>query len=72
MDHSKEQQAKGNWKKFKGHLQEAWGDLTGDDLDRYEGKRKQLEGHIQEKTGQSREAVREKIDEVSRKSKYSF
>jgi uncharacterized protein YjbJ (UPF0337 family) len=66
------QQAEGSWKQFKGRLQEAWGALTNDDLDRYEGKRERLEGYIQEKTGERREAIRERIDEISRKVKYKF
>ncbi|PEN12963.1 hypothetical protein CRI94_11900 [Longibacter salinarum] len=61
----KEQQAKGNWKQLKGKIKEAWGVLTDDDLDRYEGKRDQLEGHIQEKTGESREKIRKKLDRMS-------
>lgn len=72
MSSPSEQQAEGTWKQFKGQLQEAWGDLTGDDLDRYEGKREQLEGHIQEKTGENRKAVRKKIDRLSKDAKYSF
>lgn len=66
------QKAKGNWKQFKGRLQEAWGALTNDDLDRYEGKRQRLEGYIQEKTGESREAVRKKVDQLAREVKYKF
>lgn len=72
MDNPRKQQAEGNWKQFKGRIQEAWGDLTGDDLDRYEGKREQLEGHIQKKTGESREDVRRRIDRIARDTKYSI
>lgn len=72
MSSPRRQQATGAWKKFKGHLQEAWGALTDDNLDRYEGKRDQLVGHIQEKTGETREAIRERIDEMSQESKYKF
>lgn len=68
----KEQQAKGNWKQFKGKMQEAWGTLTDDELDQYEGKREKLEGHIQEKTGENREAIRRKIDRMSQELKYKF
>ena len=66
----KGQQAEGSWKKFKGRLKEAWGDLTDDDLDRYEGQREQLEGHIQKRTGESREAVRQRIQRISDEIKY--
>lgn len=72
MDSPKKQQAEGNWKQFKGKMQEMWGDLTGDDMDRFEGNREQLEGHVQKKTGENREAVREKIDSASRETEYTF
>lgn len=72
MDSPKKQQAEGNWKQFKGKMQEMWGDLTGDDMDRFEGNREQLEGHVQKKTGENREAVREKIDNASRETEYTF
>ena len=66
------QQAKGAWKKFKGRIQEAWGALMNDDLDRYEGKRDQLVGHIQEKTGETRTAIRNRLDRISRETKYKL
>lgn len=72
IDSSEKQQAEGAWKQFKGGLQEVWGDLTGDDMDRFEGKRKQLEGHLQKKTGESREVVQAKIDTAYRESEYTF
>lgn len=72
MDDPKEQQASGTWKQFKGRMQEAWGAITGDNLDRYQGKRDQLEGHIEEKTGKSREEIRKKIDRISNETDYSF
>ena len=71
MDSSEKQQAEGAWEQYRS-VQEIWGDLTGDDMDRFEGKRKQLEGHVQEKTGESREAVQEKIESVSRETEYTF
>lgn len=42
-------QLEGNWKQFKGKLQEKWGKLTDDDLDVTNGNREQLEGKIQER-----------------------
>lgn len=66
------QQIKGNWKQFVGEVKETWGELTEDDLKRYEGKEDQLEGHIQEKTGESRAEVRRKIDQIARKLKSSI
>ncbi len=72
MDTPKQQQAEGKWKQFKGKIQETWGDLTGDEMDRFEGKRERLEGYLQEETGESREAVQKKIDNASRETKYTF
>ncbi len=59
------QQMEGNWKQFVGKIKETWGELTDDDLDRYEGQVDQLEGHIQERTGENRAAIRRKIDDLA-------
>jgi uncharacterized protein YjbJ (UPF0337 family) len=72
MDTPREQQTKGMWQKFTGKVQEAWGDLTGDDIDRYEGKRDQLVGHINQKTGQSRADIERRLDEISRETNYNW
>ncbi|MFO8232558.1 MAG: CsbD family protein [Longimonas sp.] len=66
------QQAKGSWKQFKGHVQEKWGDLTGDDMDQFEGKRERLEGYLQKQTGEKREAVRQQLDTLAEKANYTF
>ena len=52
----------GNWKQFKGHVKEQWGQLTDDDLDQIEGRRDQLEGKIQERYGKARDEVRDEVD----------
>lgn len=72
MDTPREQQAKGGWKQFKGRLQEAWGSLTDDELDRYEGRRDQLEGYLERKTGETREEIRKRIDSLSSDSQYRW
>lgn len=59
------QQISGNWKQFVGKVKENWGELTNDNLDRYEGKMDQLEGHIEERTGEKRADIRKKIEEFS-------
>lgn len=64
------QKAEGNWKQFKGKVQEAWGVLTDDDLDRHEGRLDQLVGRIQEATGEAREAIRNRIDQIARETRY--
>ncbi|HXV30032.1 MAG TPA: CsbD family protein [Sinorhizobium sp.] len=53
----------GNWKQFKGKVQERWGRLTDDDLDRIAGRREQLEGKIQERYGLAKDRVRQDIDD---------
>ncbi len=72
MDSPREQQMEGSWKRFKGRLKEAWGTLSDDEMDRMEGKRDQLEGLIEQKTGESREKIRREIDRLSTESKYRF
>ena len=67
-----EQKISGNWKQFTGKIKETWGELTDDDLDRYEGQKAQLEGYIEERTGESREKIREKIDEIAESVKARF
>ena len=52
----------GNWKQFKGKLQEEWGDLTHDELDRAAGQREQVEGLIQERYGKTKDEVRAEVD----------
>ena len=52
----------GNWKQFKGKVQENWGKLTNDDLDVIEGNREQLEGKIQERYGKAKDEVRKDVD----------
>lgn len=52
---------KGNWKQFKGKVQQHWGELTDDDFDTVSGKRESLAGKIQERYGLSKEAVEKQI-----------
>jgi uncharacterized protein YjbJ (UPF0337 family) len=66
------QQAKGNWKPFKGHVQEKWDDLTGDDMDQFEGKRERFEGYLQKQTREKREAIQKKLDALIKEVDYPF
>ncbi len=70
MASPKEQQMEGTWNQFKGRIKEAWGDLTDDDLDRFEGKKDQLVGELQQRTGESRENIRRRIDDWADEVKY--
>jgi uncharacterized protein YjbJ (UPF0337 family) len=53
----------GNWKQFKGKVQQQWGSLTDDDLDRIEGKREELAGRIQERYGKSKDEAEREVDD---------
>ena len=52
----------GNWKEFKGKVQQQWGKLTNDDLDVLNGSREELEGVIQKRYGYAKDKAREEID----------
>ena len=59
----------GNWKQFKGSVQERWGKLTNDEVDQLNGEREQLVGKIQEKYGIAQEEANKQIDEWADKLK---
>jgi uncharacterized protein YjbJ (UPF0337 family) len=56
---------KGDWNIAKGKLKQKWADLTDDDLQYLEGKQEELLGRIQKRTGETREAIENAIQEVS-------
>lgn len=66
------QRAAGNWKIFKGKLQERWGDLTDDELDRLQGRREQLVGHLERRVGEERAALERDVDDFARQTGYRF
>lgn len=50
-------QLKGNWHQIKGNLKQKYAQLTDDDLLYVEGKEEELLGRLQERTGETREAL---------------
>ena len=54
-------QIEGNWKQFKGDVQQKWGKLTDDHLDVIAGKREQLAGKIQEVYGSAKDEVEQDL-----------
>lgn len=57
----------GKWKQVKGKVQQRWGKLTNDDIDRIQGKQEELVGLLQERYGYEREyAARELKDWFAR------
>lgn len=56
-------QFEGQWKQFKGSVQQQWGKLTDDDLDRIEGNREKLVGKIQSEYGRSKEEAEREVED---------
>jgi uncharacterized protein YjbJ (UPF0337 family) len=56
-------QFKGDWNIIKGKLTQKWANLTDDDLQYAEGKKEELIGRIQKRTGETREAVEKVLKE---------
>jgi uncharacterized protein YjbJ (UPF0337 family) len=54
---------KGDWNIIKGNLKQKWATLTDDDLQFIEGQQDELLGRIQKRTGETREAVEDAIQE---------
>jgi len=59
-------QIEGNWKQFRGKVQEKWGQLTDDDLDEAAGRRDQVIGILQKRYGYERDRAERELDELSR------
>ncbi len=56
-----EDQVKGPWLQLKGEAKRLWGALTDDDLTKAEGSRDKLIGIIQERFGDTKDAIRRKL-----------
>ena len=54
---------KGKWKQLKGSIQERWGELTNDDVDKVEGESQRLIGLLQEKYGYAKEKAEAEVAE---------
>ncbi len=59
-----QEQAKGKWNQLKGKVKKIWGELTDDDLIKAEGSVDKLYGIIQEKFGDTKEAIKAKLDKL--------
>jgi uncharacterized protein YjbJ (UPF0337 family) len=56
----------GQWKQLRGKVQQKWGDLTNDDLERINGQRVELEGVLQERYGYTKDRAQREIDDFLR------
>ncbi|MFA6034170.1 MAG: CsbD family protein [Myxococcota bacterium] len=57
-------QAQGKWDQMKGRAKKAWGELTDDDFKKSEGSVDKLYGIIQERFGDTKEAIMTKLDKI--------
>jgi uncharacterized protein YjbJ (UPF0337 family) len=56
-------QAQAQVDKFNARLKQEWGDLTDDEVAKAEGNRDELIAKIQEKYGESKETIAQKLNE---------
>ena len=54
----------GKWTEIKGRLQEAYGALTDDEIERAKGDRAQIEGILQQRLGKSKDEARAALDKI--------
>lgn len=57
----------GKWNQLKGKAKKAWGELTDDDFMKADGSADKLFGIIQQKFGDTKEAIKEKLDKITLK-----
>jgi uncharacterized protein YjbJ (UPF0337 family) len=56
----------GHWNQLRGRLKRQWGEITDDEFQQAEGNMEHLVGLIQQKTGQARDSIEHKLDEMLR------
>ncbi len=59
------QELQGQWNKLKGEVKRRWGQLTEDDLTWTGGNIDQLVGRIQQRTGETRDAIERYLNQLS-------
>lgn len=55
----------GRWNEVRGKIKDKWGKLSDDDVRSFNGNVDQLVGRIQQKTGESREAIEQFLGQVA-------
>lgn len=60
-------QSQGKWDRLTAKVKQQWGELTDDEVTKAEGNRDELIARIQEKYGDSREAIARKFNELMEK-----
>jgi uncharacterized protein YjbJ (UPF0337 family) len=59
---------KGKWKQLRGQIQQKWGDLTNDDLDKIQGAQTEFEGVLQERYGYTKRRAKQEVNDFLRAS----
>ncbi|ADO71680.1 CsbD family protein [Stigmatella aurantiaca] len=57
-------QVNGVWEQFRGKAKQVWGELTDDDFMKAEGSTDRLYGIIQQRFGDTKEAIKAKLDKL--------
>ena len=63
MEQHTENKWQGRWDQLKGKAKQQWGDLTDDDVDVAEGQYEEMVGRIKERTGETEENIRRRLDD---------
>jgi uncharacterized protein YjbJ (UPF0337 family) len=63
MSSATQQKWQGRWDQLKGRAKQFWVDLTDDDFTKADGKYDELVGIINERTGETREEIEERLRE---------
>ena len=58
------EELEGQWNQVKGRLRQRWGQLTDDELQQARGSTDELVGMIEQKTGESRRAIEDYLEEI--------
>lgn len=61
---------KGNWREIKGKVQQKWGQLTNDEVDKMQGNHEELRGAIQKKYGYQKDQAEQEIDQFVKENKW--
>ena len=60
------EQIMGNWNQIKGGVRNIWGQITDDELESTQGNLSAISGIVQQKYGESKETIKEKMDRLMR------
>ena len=63
------QQSEGKFEELRGKIRSTWGNITDEDIEKSRGDVEQLVGKIKEKTGESTQSIKARLEEMMEKSK---